>query len=54
MEYLWTEKYDYSKSKNGLNICGSAYPEGKLTSKIEVTIPHTSDSIILGFGSTLD
>ena len=31
MEYLWTEKYDYSKSKNGINVCGANYPEGKLS-----------------------
>ena len=54
MEYLWTEKYDYSKSKNGINVCGANYPEGKLSQKIEITIPHTSDSITIGFGSTLD
>jgi hypothetical protein len=54
MEYLWTEKFDYSKIKNGLNVCGASYPEGKLTSSLEVSFPHISDSIIVGFGSTLD
>jgi hypothetical protein len=34
MEYLWTEKYDYSKARNGINVCGSKYAEGKLTSSI--------------------
>ena len=32
MLYVWTEKYDYSKSRNGINVCGANYPEGKLTS----------------------
>lgn len=54
MEYLWTEKYDYSKAKNGINICGAVYPEGKLTSTIDVTIPHIASGITIGFGSTLD
>ena len=54
MEYLWTEKYDFSKAKNGINICGAVYPEGRLSSTIDVTIPHLSDMITFGFGSTLD
>ncbi|CAK88135.1 unnamed protein product (macronuclear) [Paramecium tetraurelia] len=54
MEYVWTEKYDYSKVKNGISVCGSRYPEGKLTSVIDVSFPHTKDTIKLGFGSTLD
>jgi hypothetical protein len=54
MEYLWTEKYDYSKAKNGINVCGAVYPEGKLTSTVDVTIPHIADSVTIGFGSTLD
>lgn len=54
MEYIWTEKYDYSKVKNGISVCGSRYPEGKLTSIIDVSFPHTKDTLKLGFGSTLD
>ncbi len=54
MEYLWTEKYDHTKVKKGINVCGASYPEGKLTSHINIIIPHVSDTITLGFGSTLD
>lgn len=54
MEYLWTQKYDFAKARNGINVCGASYPEGKLTSVIDTTIPHVADSITLGFGSTLD
>lgn len=54
MEYIWTEKYDYSKVKNGISVCGNRYPEGKLASPIDVTFPHTKDTLKLGFGSTLD
>ena len=54
MDYLWTEKYDYSKAKNGISVCGATYPEGKLSSVIDVIFPHVSDSVTIGFGSTLD
>ena len=54
MEYLWTEKYDYAKAKNGISVCGAVYPEGRLTSSIDIVIPHVSDTLTLGFGSTLD
>lgn len=54
LEYVWTEKYDHSKIKNGINVCGAPYPEGKLTSHIDVVIAHIDESITIGFGSTLD
>lgn len=40
--------------KKGISVCGASYPEGKLTSHIEIIIPHISDTITIGFGSTLD
>eukprot|EP01017_Pseudomicrothorax_dubius_P005654 TRINITY_DN11473_c0_g1_i3.p1 TRINITY_DN11473_c0_g1~~TRINITY_DN11473_c0_g1_i3.p1 ORF type:complete len:296 (-),score=33.75 TRINITY_DN11473_c0_g1_i3:71-958(-) len=54
MEYIWTEKYDASKSKNSINVCGNHYGEGKFAVPIDVTIPHIESSITIGFGSTLD
>eukprot|EP01016_Furgasonia_blochmanni_P040152 TRINITY_DN5091_c0_g2_i2.p2 TRINITY_DN5091_c0_g2~~TRINITY_DN5091_c0_g2_i2.p2 ORF type:complete len:237 (+),score=39.39 TRINITY_DN5091_c0_g2_i2:159-869(+) len=54
MEYVWTEKYDSMQAKNGINVCGGHYPEGKLTTWIDVTVPHTDDSIRLAFGATVD
>jgi hypothetical protein len=54
MEYLWNESYDYSKAVGGFNVCGADYIEAKFSSKIDLTIPHDSDKITIGFGSTLD
>lgn len=54
MEYVWTSKYDFSKSVGGINICGADYPEGRFGSKIDLTLRHTTDTVTIGFGSTLD
>ncbi|KAL4494955.1 hypothetical protein ABPG72_015655 [Tetrahymena utriculariae] len=52
-EYLWTQTYDFSKTKNGINICGSDYVEGQLTSNFDFTIPHSAKSLTLVFGANL-
>ena len=31
MEYLWNDRYDFSRGANGLNICGNIYPENRLS-----------------------
>jgi hypothetical protein len=54
LEYVWAQKYDYSKATRGINICGAKYPEGKLSESIEVIVNHTDPSVTIGFGSTLD
>jgi hypothetical protein len=54
MEYVWTERNSAFLGSNGINICGGRWAEGKFSSKIDVTIPHKSKSIKIGFGSTLE
>jgi len=54
MEYVWTEKHDFSKGANVTSICGAKYPENKLTTNIDLTFPHSDTSLVIGFGSTLD
>lgn len=31
MVYVWTDKHNANKAKNGINVCGSAAPENKLS-----------------------
>lgn len=54
MEYIWTERHDFSKGANVTSICGAKYPENKLTTGIDVSFPHKGKSVVIGFGSTLD
>lgn len=54
VEYQWTHDYDLAKSKNGINICGSDYPEAHLTTHFDFSVPHTGSTITLAFGATLD
>ncbi len=54
MEYVWTERYDSTKSHNAINVCGAHYGEGKFSSAIDITVPHIENSITILFGSTLD
>eukprot|EP00164_Ancoracysta_twista_P004465 GFYU01006023.1.p1 GENE.GFYU01006023.1~~GFYU01006023.1.p1 ORF type:complete len:550 (-),score=195.81 GFYU01006023.1:138-1787(-) len=50
-ETQWMEPL---KSKaHGLNVCGSQYPESKLSAPVEAVIPHSENSVRVGFGSTL-
>lgn len=52
---VWSEQHAQQMSKNGLNLCGQGgTPEGKFSVPIDVTVPHTFDTIDLIFGSTMD
>jgi hypothetical protein len=51
---VWSEQHAQGPSKNGLNICGAATPEGKFSVPIDVTVPHTDETVQLAFGSTMD
>jgi len=52
---VWAEQHTQGESKNGLSLCGqTTSPEGKFAVPIEVVVPHTQDSLVLGFGSTMD
>jgi len=54
-EYLWTEAYDSTQNVGGINVCGNPlFPEGRFSAPIDITIPHTTDTLSLAFGTTLD
>jgi len=50
----WADTYNHASVTKGLNVCGNDTPEGRLMSHIDVTIPHTADSVELTFGATTD
>lgn len=53
MEYVWTETYDESDYTHTVDVCGSEVGEGRFSSPIEVSVPHTADVVTVGFGSTI-
>lgn len=53
--YAWTDSHELRNSAHALSVCGSPlFPETRFTVPIEVSLPHTDDSINLVFGSTTD
>jgi hypothetical protein len=54
LQYAWIERYSAFVGSNGINVCGGRWPEGKLSSPIDVVIPHKSDNITVSFGSTIE
>jgi len=53
---MWVEAYNHAigDPKHGINMCGNETPERKLSSNIDVTIPHSGSSVTLSFGATTD
>jgi hypothetical protein len=52
---VWAESYNHADGgKQGINICGNETPEKKFGRTIDLTVPHTKDSITLTFGATTD
>jgi len=53
---VWIDTYNHAAGdeKHGINVCGNATPERKLSSPIDITIPHSGSSVTLSFGATLD
>jgi len=53
---MWVEAYNHAvgDAKHGINMCGNETPERKFSSSIDVTVPHTGDSVTLAFGATTD
>lgn len=54
----WTDSFELSSAKAGINLCGGAAPEGRFSQRIDVTLPHTCVAdepctLTVGFGSTL-
>lgn len=54
MQYIWIENYSAYTGGHGVNVCGGRWPEGKFASPINVNIPHTKDSVKIGFGATTE
>jgi len=55
-QYVWTQSHRLpataSSSARGLQLCGSAqYPETRLSSPIDVSLPHASDVLSVAFGA---
>jgi len=53
MEYVWTETYDESDYTHTVDVCGSEVGEGRFSSPVEVSVPHTADVVTVAFGSTI-
>lgn len=53
---VWVDTYNHAhgEAAHGINLCGNDAPERRFGVPIDVTIPHTGDSITLAFGATLD
>ncbi len=54
--YVWTQSHRLPTSivagVNGLQLCGSEqFPETRLSSPIDVSLPHTADSVTVSFGA---
>jgi len=53
---VWIDSYNHAigDSAHGINMCGNETPERKFSTGIDVSIPHTGESVTLSFGSTTD
>eukprot|EP00347_Sterkiella_histriomuscorum_P015616 403356353 len=56
--YLWTDSFDFTQTKNSINICGSEVGEGKFTSIAEGVVNRDQiqgdkESITIQIGTTL-
>lgn len=58
--YLWTDSFDFTQTKNSLNLCGSEIGEGKFVSLIEAVIKpemavdKSDNTLTVEFGTTLE
>lgn len=57
--YLWTDSFDFTQTKNSLNLCGSDIGEGKFVSLIESVLTkeqaiNSEGDLELEIGTTLD
>ncbi|VWU51121.1 conserved protein, unknown function [Hepatocystis sp. ex Piliocolobus tephrosceles] len=50
--YVWTDTHSQLNKQNSINICGNSIPESKFYSLIDVIFPHTSNKLIVQFGTT--
>ena len=57
--YLWTDSFDFTQTKNSLNLCGSDVGEGKFVSLIESVLTkkeavNSQGDLEIEIGTTLD
>jgi len=53
--YVWTDTYTQDASSQSVNVCGNdKIGEGKFAVPVEVSVPHSSNSVKIAFGSTVD
>ena len=57
--YLWTDSFDFTSTKNSLNLCGSDVGEGKFVSLIEGVVSKEQavderNNLVVEFGTTLE
>lgn len=51
---VWSEQHMVDGAKNGIDLCGNAAtPEGKFAVPVDVTVPHSKDSVTVTFGATI-
>eukprot|EP00753_Platysulcus_tardus_P010906 PLAT3142.1.p2 GENE.PLAT3142.1~~PLAT3142.1.p2 ORF type:complete len:294 (-),score=119.95 PLAT3142.1:255-1136(-) len=52
--YVWADSCGAAASPTtSMNLCGSDAPERRLSVPIDVTLPHTEETVKVAFGSTL-
>merc|ERR1712003_257551 len=52
--HVWTERHSQNMEQESVNACGGAVGEGKFAVPVDITVPHNSDSVSIGFGSTME
>lgn len=53
MVYVWTDRHNQNTDAFAVNVCGSGVGEGKFSVPIDVVVNHVSDTITVGFGTTI-
>jgi len=54
-QYAWTESHGLRNGALSISVCGSQlFPETKFSVPIDISIPHTADSVKISFGTTTE
>jgi hypothetical protein len=53
-KFAWMDSNDVRNAPAGINVAGNESPERKFGTPVDVIVPHTSNSVLLAFGSNLD
>ena len=52
-QYAWTHAYDAREVSSAISVCGGKTGEGRFAVPIDITVPHSEDTLDLIFGTTL-